>query len=128
MGGASSKALHASNDFELVIRSSKELEYLLETHFGAVAAAGAPPLGLQDKITIAGGAGVPPALQKRMRYLATIRNRLVHDRGFDAIPDRAAFIASFEASVAELNALVAAKQKAAGGAGAADKPPACAIM
>ncbi len=30
------------------------------------------------------------------RFLATIRNKLVHERGFDQIPDRPRFIAAFE--------------------------------
>ena len=35
MGGASSRNLHSANDFELVIRSAKELEHILRTRFGA---------------------------------------------------------------------------------------------
>ena len=35
MGSGASRAHHALNDFELVIRSAKELESILVTHFGA---------------------------------------------------------------------------------------------
>jgi len=41
-----------------------------------------------------------------MRYLATIRNKLVHERGFDAIPDRNTFIQKFESSQEELKKLI----------------------
>jgi len=44
-----------------------------------------------------------------MRYLATIRNKLIHEPGFDAIPDRAQFIKRFEESVAELQAILRAR-------------------
>lgn len=35
MGSATSKNLHSANDFELILRSAKELEHLLKTRFGA---------------------------------------------------------------------------------------------
>jgi len=114
MGGASSK--HCC-DTELVIHSAKELEYLLETTFGATGR------GLHEKIS-AVEAQLPPALVKRMRFLATIRNRLVHERGFKAIPDRDGFVSAFDASVTELRALVAQRQGGSGGGGGASH---CAI-
>jgi hypothetical protein len=50
-----------------------------------------------------------------MRYLATIRNKLIHERGFDAIPDRKSFIRNFEESVKELQEIVAKRRGTAGG-------------
>jgi hypothetical protein len=41
-----------------------------------------------------------------MRYLATIRNKLVHEHGFDAIPDRPRFIQKFEWSAAKLKEII----------------------
>ena len=41
-----------------------------------------------------------------MRFLATIRNRLIHEVGFDAIPNRASFITAFEESKADLEAIL----------------------
>jgi hypothetical protein len=35
---------------------------------------------------------LPEALVRDIRYLATIRNKLIHERGFDRIPDRPEFI------------------------------------
>lgn len=57
MGGTASSLGPSSNDYELVIKSSKELEYLLEAEF---AAAGR---GLHERITSA-SAQLPPRLVK----------------------------------------------------------------
>ena len=105
MGQASSIA-SCKNDFELVIRATKELEWLLETHFGAPSGKNS---GLHDKISAARdarGRPLPESITKKMRYLVTIRNQLVHDRDFNAIPDRASFAASFDTVEKELKALV----------------------
>lgn len=98
MGQTAAKPVAAINDFELVIRVSKELEWVLESYFAASGK------GLHEKISSA--QGLPPQLERRMRYLATIRNKLIHERGFDAIPDRPMFIAHFEESRAELAAIL----------------------
>jgi hypothetical protein len=109
MGSSSSKPSHATNDYELAIKSSKELEYLLEKEFGAHGK------GLHEKISSA-SSQISPKLVKHMRYLATIRNKLVHERGFDAIPDRKSFIRNFEESVKELQEVVAKRRGTGAGA------------
>ena len=80
MGQASSIA-SCKNDFELVIRATKELEWLLETHFGAP---DGKNVGLHDKISAArdprNQKPLPEKIIRRMRKLFTIRNALVHDR------------------------------------------------
>ncbi|KAG9400109.1 hypothetical protein AC1031_011019 [Aphanomyces cochlioides] len=113
MGASSSKYIHSSNDYELVIKCSKELEYILEASFGAQGK------GLHEKISAA-SSQLSPRLVKQMRFLATIRNRLIHERGFDRIPDRERFIQQFEEAANELNQLVQAR----GGAGGSS----CAVM
>lgn len=102
MGASTSKYSHSDNDFELAIRSSKELEHVLETEFSATGK------GLHEKITSAANNvnTLSPKLVRDMRYLATIRNKLVHERGFDAIPDRPQFIQRFESSSAELKTMI----------------------
>ena len=96
MGQASSIA-SCKNDFELVIRATKELEWLLETHFGAP---DGKNVGLHDKITAARdprtNAPLPEKVVRRMRKLVTIRNALVHDRAVNAIPDRPDFVAGWQ--------------------------------
>eukprot|EP01080_Neovahlkampfia_damariscottae_P004046 gene4046-7335_t len=91
-----------SNDFELVIRLSKELEYLLETHFDSHGK------GLHEKITNA--KNLPIKLQKKMRYVATVRNKLIHDRDFNKI-DRTAFIKIFKEAKSELEELKILNEK-----------------
>ena len=95
----SSHSIHSSNDYELVIKASKELEYYLDTEFGAHGK------GLHEKINSV-QKDLPGEIVKKMRYLATIRNKLIHERGFDAIPDRSAFIAAFETSRLEIENIV----------------------
>lgn len=94
MGLGASK--YSDNDFEMVIRASKDLESMLE-EFGATGK------GLHEKISSGVDTGhITQKLAKSMRYLATLRNRLVHEKGFDCIPDRSSFIRTFEASQKEL--------------------------
>ena len=111
MGTACSKQdvpRYSTNDYELVIRSSKDLEWILEQEFDASGK------GLHEKISSAAEKypeELSPPLVKDMRYLATIRNKLVHERGFDVIPDRQRFIEKFELSQKELRELIAARRR-----------------
>lgn len=103
MGAAASK--YSDNDFEMVIRASKDLEALLEQ-------LGASGKGLHEKINSAFALGqITQRLAKSMRFLATLRNKLVHERGFDSIPDRASFIRTFEASHEELRQIASNEKK-----------------
>jgi hypothetical protein len=99
MGATGSKNHHATNDYELAIKSSKELEHILEKEFQASGK------GLHEKISSVSSA-LPAELVKNMRYLATIRNKLVHEHRFDAIPDRPRFIQKFEWSEAKLKEII----------------------
>ena len=45
---------------------------------------------------------LPQDLQRSMHFLATIRNKLVHEYGFNSIPDRAKFVSKFESSRRQL--------------------------
>jgi hypothetical protein len=96
-------ASHSSNDYELVIKSSKDLEYILELEFGAKGK------GLHEKISDVDNQ-LSTDLIKRMRYLATIRNKLIHERGFDAIPDRSKFIIAYEDSKKEIQTFLKNKK------------------
>lgn len=105
MGTTSSKYRHIKNDFELVIRSSKDLEHILDTQFNANGK------GLHEKISSVDG--LSPELVKNMRYLATIRNKLVHEYDFNKIPEREKFIAKFDQSTVDLEKAV--KERGNGG-------------
>lgn len=113
---------NSKNDYEFVIKASKELEYILEHDFGAQGR------GLQEKISNAASLRTfssssrrnngfvvhdvfPTQLVQDMRYVATIRNKLIHEPGFDAIPNRAALEATFTRSVDQLQELVLATKE-----------------
>ncbi|CAJ1926272.1 unnamed protein product [Cylindrotheca closterium] len=92
--------LQYKNDFELVIRATKDLEHLLETQFGAP---NGKTVGLHDKITHAEQtAGLSNDTVRKMRRLVTIRNRMVHEHGFNALPDRTQFAKSYDSVEQEL--------------------------
>jgi hypothetical protein len=123
MGASQSFINTTKNDFELVIRASKELEHLLKSEFGAAAAnADGRPNGLQGLIETACVPGtrepLPDALRRKMRLLGTVRNKLVHEYAYDAIEGRQVFIEAFVSAEAELKDMVIqARKKAAEAAG-----------
>lgn len=90
---------YSSNDYELAIKSSKELEYILISQFQSTGR------GLHEHITSVSDE-LPDHLIKQMRYLATIRNKLIHEGEFNNIPDRDQFIAKFEQSAKELDEII----------------------
>lgn len=95
------------NDYELAIRLSKELEFILETHFQATGK------GLHQKITSAKQnyfhkthRHFSTKLEKNMRRLATIRNKSIHNRNYNEIDDKNAFIQAFKDSYIELQEII----------------------
>ena len=91
-------------DVKLVIVASKNLEALLEKEFGATGR------GLHEKISSA--QGIDEQTKRRLRKIATIRNRLIHEVGFDQVPDKENFKKDFHAAVAALRELVAQRKTA----------------
>lgn len=97
---SSSSYLQYKNDFELVIRATKDLEYLLEMGFHTPSGKN---IGLHDKITSAQQShGLSLDTVKQLRYLVTIRNKMVHDHEFNSLPDRAQFAKSYDSVEKEL--------------------------
>lgn len=87
------EARHSDNDFELTVRAAKELEHLLEHNFRAQGQ------GLHQKIkAVQAAEGLPLTLVQKMRYIATLRSKLVHEHGYNSIPNRDLFIRNFEDS------------------------------
>ena len=107
MGSAFSSTtsyLQYKNEFELVIRATKDLENLLETQFGAPSG---KTVGLHDKIThVEQTVGLSSDTVRKMRRLVTIRNRLVHEHGFNALPDRTEFAKSYDSVEKELREIL----------------------
>lgn len=117
MGSAfstSSSYLQYKNDFELVIRATKDLEHLLETGFDAPS--GDRTVGLHDKITSAQNShDLSADTVRRLRYLVTVRNKLVHDHDFNALPDRVHFAKSYDSVERELKEKLVGKKKSTTG-------------
>lgn len=110
MGASQSKQsyLQYKNDFELVIRATKDLEHLLEKDFGAPST---KQTGLHDKIThVQHSAGLSHDTVKKMRYLVTVRNKMVHEHGFNSLPDHQGFATSYDQVEKELKQKLAARK------------------
>jgi len=72
------------SDIDLVIRSSKRIETTLVRLFDATGK------GLHEKLSSV-EKKLPVSLVKRIRYIATIRNKLVHEHEYRKIDDRSSF-------------------------------------
>jgi hypothetical protein len=86
----------SDSDIDLAIKTSRRLEGLLENRYGAEGR------GLHEKLAAVEAMISPEALRKG-RYVATMRNKVVHEEGF-SLPDRPRFIndaAAFEKEVAD---------------------------
>ncbi|MEZ6140235.1 MAG: hypothetical protein R3B84_06650 [Zavarzinella sp.] len=71
-------------DYELVIKWCKTFEQMLEQGLGAQGR------GLHEKVS-AVQTKLPEALVKKLRFVATIRNKLVHESSMDKLDDRPRF-------------------------------------
>lgn len=82
------------NDYQLAIQLSKQLECQLTNGLGAKGK------GLREKVSPAetqlSAKGV-----RALRYVANLRNQLVHDEHMTALPDHGRFITCFEPARAE---------------------------
>ena len=112
--GAHQSFIHSTkNDFELVIRASKELEHILKTEFGSPEKDHqGKPNGLQALIYSARVPGtnqaLPEPLQRKMRLLGTVRNKLVHNYSYNAIERRQEFIQAFVEAESQMKQMIKA--------------------
>jgi hypothetical protein len=74
----------SDEDIGMVVKTARRLETLLETRFGASGR------GLHEKLAAVETMLTPEALRDG-RYVATIRNRVVHEDSF-SLPDRDRFV------------------------------------
>ncbi len=93
------------SDIELVITHSKKLEALLEKHFKATGK------GLHEKVSSV-ERRLPEPLVRKLRFVATIRNKIVHDEDYDQIDDRKRFIESSTTAHTELRKLAGLRSPA----------------
>jgi hypothetical protein len=87
------------SDVELAVTRAKGLESLLEQ-------AGASGRGLHEKVTSV-QARLGPALVRKLRFVATVRNKIVHEASYQRIDDRPGFVRACDEAEAELRALSA---------------------
>lgn len=94
-----------ASDIETAIKYTKAVEALLTQQLGAQGK------GLHEKLSSV-ERRLPAALVRRIRYLATIRNKVVHEDGFK-IPRLKSFAQSCEGIIAELQQPVVANHLSA---------------
>lgn len=87
------------SDIALAITRVKALESLLEQ-------IGATGRGLHEKVTSVHDK-LSPALVKKLRFIATVRNKIVHESDYQQIDDRDGFLRACEEAEAELRAMAA---------------------
>lgn len=87
------------SDIELAVSRVKALESLLEQSLGANGK------GLHEKISSVQDR-LAPALVKKLRFVATVRNKIVHEADYQRIDDREGFSRACDEAEAELKALL----------------------
>jgi len=87
------------SDIELVINRTKAFESLLETGLGATGK------GLHEKVSSVEG-NLPEPLVRKLRFIATLRNKLVHDTDYQKLDDRPAFERACQEAESELRSLL----------------------
>lgn len=91
------------SDIELAITRTKALESLLEAGLGAVGK------GLHEKVSSV-QTKLPPQLVKKLRFVATIRNKIVHESDYQKMDDRDGFSRACDEAEGELRAMTAPPQ------------------
>lgn len=86
------------SDIELAIKRCKRLEALLEEELGASGR------GLHEKVSSVEDS-LPEPLVKRLRFIATVRNKLVHEPDSNQLDDRRDYEAACDAAERELKKL-----------------------
>jgi hypothetical protein len=87
------------SDIELAITRVKALESLLE-------GLGATGKGLHEKVTsVQNRLSLP--LVKKLRFIATVRNKIVHESDYQQIDDPNGFVRACDEAEAELRAMLA---------------------
>ncbi len=103
LGGAGDDVLRGvCCDVKLVIVASKHLEAVLEKDFGGSGR------GLHEKISSSSGE-IPADVKRKLRKIATIRNKLIHELGYDAVDQPEQFRADFHSAIAALRDIAKAR-------------------
>ncbi len=87
------------SDIELAITRTKSLEALLEQALGATGK------GLHEKISSVQNR-LPPQVVKQLRFIATVRNKIVHEVDYQEIDNRAGFTRACDEAEAAIRAMM----------------------
>ncbi len=87
------------SDIELAITRVKALESLLEQALGATGK------GLHEKVTSVQNR-LPQPLVRKLRFAATVRNKIVHEADYKQIDDRDGFVRACDEAEGELRAML----------------------
>jgi t-SNARE complex subunit (syntaxin) len=86
------------SDIDLAVSHCKNLESLLEKNLGATGR------GLHEKISSVENR-LPHELVRKLRLVATVRNKIVHEADYTAIDDKKKFLAACKDSQRQLAAM-----------------------
>jgi hypothetical protein len=87
------------SDIELAVTRTKALESFLEQALGATGK------GLHEKVTSVQDKLSQP-LVKKLRFIATVRNKIVHESNYEQIDDRHGFTRACDEAEVELRAML----------------------
>lgn len=91
--------MFSTNHYELVISKCKKLEKMLADGLGASGK------GLHEKVSSVQDR-LPPPLIKRLRYIASVRNDLVHESDSNRLDDVTSYKEACSKAEAELKGLI----------------------
>ncbi len=92
------------SDIEFAVTRAKLLEALLEQALGATGK------GLHERVSSVQDR-LPPPLMKKLRFIATVRNKIVHEASYQSIDDRAGFVRACDEAETQLRAMLPAPVK-----------------
>ncbi len=87
------------SDLDRAVRAAKRIESILERRFDARGR------GLHEKLSSV-QAELPESLIRRIRFIAAVRNKLVHEAEYNRIDDRAGFMRAAREAERHLKHLV----------------------
>jgi len=105
---------------ELVVKMSKRLESILKHKFNASGG------GLHETVTSVQSL-LPEKTVKRLRYVATIRNKIIHEENYNRIDDRNGFKKTVDITTKELDEIMLPSSKTSESMMSSEKESKCFI-
>ncbi len=89
------------SDIELAIKQCKKLE-------GILTKLGGTGRGLHEKVSSV-ESRLPEPLVRKLRFIATVRNKIVHDEDYEKLDDRARFVEACDVAQRDLKQIAGIK-------------------